>query len=214
MKTITKYLYEYDELPEGVKETAEQNFLHFYHTAEDYHEICLDYLKTNFPHSILDTAFQLCYCQGDGLVIKGCIDFSDVVNNFKSGELDNDFTKEELNILSEIFDSVEKYRMEESTYRNDFSSRKDCDMDTEKLYWFADDYGSGWILYDYMESNPEHITLIERFWTATFTALKDLEESFAMNGYDYLYNCDLDELRDIMSGNDYWFDEHGNIVTD
>ena len=54
--------------------------------------------------------------------------------------------------------------------------------------------------------------LINRFQDETIEIIQGLCGEMENNGYDYLYNCEDEEIEEICQANEYYFDEDGNLI--
>lgn len=193
--TITKKVYNYNELSDEAKARAKSDYLDDYTRTEDFYEMQRDSLASLFPHSGLDLQFSLASCQGDGANIYGKFALIDFLPLWEASE------KEKRTIAFYINESIDTYKFSENNrycYSCKFLDKK-----------YIDDFIDEFV--EELKIKNIKIDIIQRFFNDLLDYFDNLDKTIERQGYDYLYNIDDDEFSDICVWNDWEFLEDGTI---
>ena len=193
--TITKNVYNYNELSDEAKARAKSDYLNEDIRAEDFYEIQKDNLLYLFPHSGLDLQFSLASCQGDGANIYGTFSLIDFLPYWNASE------KEKRTIAFYIDESIDKYEFSENNrycYSCKFLDKK-----------YIDDFIEDFV--EELKIKNVKIDIIQRFFNDLLDYFDNLDKTIERQGYDYLYNIADDEFSDLCDANDWTFLEDGTF---
>lgn len=215
MRNITKTGYEYNELSTSAKETVKQWYLNDESRcdilSEDFEE---SFLKYFFSESDLKIQWSLSSCQGDGVNIYGELDLNAIllyIKDYNPAEHSykyahdprNTFTEKELKRLEWYIDNlyyIGKETIIPSNGHYCYCMARDID--------FAED-----ITNDLKDQKFKNIDekLVNRFQDEVIEIIQGLCGEMEKYGYDYLYNCEDEEIEETCEANDWYFDEDGNL---
>ena len=189
--TITKNLYEYNELSSEAKETAKQKYLES-KEAWEFEYMVKEGLNCIFSNSDLSIQFSLGYCQGDGLNIYGELSKQDCLHIAKQF----DFSEKEIKRLNFYLDYCDCKFPENRRYDYCIADQFEIDLyDLESYYHFRN---IDW-------------SLIERFEDAVKETFERLCGQYEKEGYEFFCECSDEEMEEIASANEWYFDENGFI---
>lgn len=193
--TITKNVYNYNELSDEAKARAKSDYLNEDIRTEDFYEMEKEDLASLFPHSGLDLQFSLECCQGDGANIYGTFALIDFLPLWEASE------KEKRTIAFYIDESIDKYKFSENNiycYSCKFLDKKYIDD-------FIDEFVKE------LKIKNIKIYVIKRFFNDLLDYFDKLDATIARQGYDYLYNIDDDEFSTLCDLNGWEFLEDGTF---
>lgn len=193
--TITKNVYNYNELSDEAKARAKTDYLNEDIRAEDFYEMKKEELASLFPHSGLDLQFSLAYCQGDGANIYGTFALIDFLPLWNASE------KEKRTIAFYIDESIDKYQFSENNrycYSCKFLDKKNIDD-------FIDEF------VEELKIKNIKKDIIEKFFNDLLDYFDNLDKTIERQGYDYLYNIADNEFSDLCALNDWEFLEDGTF---
>lgn len=197
--TITKNLYNFEELDEQAKEYVRQWYLDDPVRVDIFTEdITEAFLKEEFPKSNLDVQYSLSYCQGDGLNIFGALNLYDFLPRWEANE------KEKKTIEFYIDNSIQNYYFTENKHYNyscKFLDRKNIDVDVSE---FCES------LYDMQFKNIK-TNLIARFFNDIIDYFEELDRYFEKSGYKWFYEVDDEEIKEFCQANEWFFTEDGKL---
>lgn len=198
IKTHTFTVYDFSELSDEAKENVKKWYLDDPCRSDFFYEDILIYLKENFPESDLDVAYSLAYCQGDGLNIYGTLNLFDFLPFWDATE------KEKRTIKFYLYNTDSAFDFAKGNHYC-YSCKR---FDKKDIEYFASD-----IVYELQTQNFKNINkdIIEKFISDMLDYFYDLDRKFEKQGYEYLYNCYLDEVEDFCSCNDYLFYADGSF---
>ena len=201
MKTFTTVTvgYTYNELSESAKENVKQWYLDDPIRNDIFYEDIMLYLHDNFKLSELKVTYSLGYCQGDGLNIYGKLNLYDFLDIWQTSP------KEKKTIEFYIDRAFYNYTFEKNNrycYSCKFIDKKHIDDTVEEFITE---------LQDNQISNIKK-PLILQFFNDMIDYFETLDAEFEYNGYNYLYNCDDEEVEDFCAANDYYFTEKGEFI--
>ena len=199
MKEFITIGYSYNELNDKAKEKVKEWYLNDPIRCDIFHDNVVEFLHDEFPNSSLRVNFSLCYCQGDGFNIEGVLDLCDFLDKWKADSTQ----KEKMELYLDNIDSRFTFRI------NDRYSYSCKFIDKE----FID--GTINIIVEELECaeiEDVDIALIKDFYIAMLDYFEKLDKQFESKGYNYLYDCDDEEVEDICEANDYYFTEDGELI--
>lgn len=201
MKTFTKTIigYTYNELSESAKEKAKQWYLNDETRNDIFCEDIMLYLHDNFKLSELKVTYSLGYCQGDGLNIYGNLNLYDFLDIWQASP------KEKRTMKIYIDRGLYQYTFEYNNryyYSCKFIDKKHID-DTVKEFITE--------LQDNQIANIKK-PLISQFFNDMIDYFKSLDVEFEDNGYNYLYNCDDEEIEEACEANEWYFTGKGEFI--
>lgn len=202
-RTVTKSydVYKYDELSDDAKAKVKDMFLQWRGEDGDmFKEDCENSLADLFPNSDLKVQYSLTYSQGDGFNTYGTLNIKDLLNA--------DFNKYPLN-GSGITAPANKDAILAACEKADVY---DINLEENRRY--------GYSLADSLEVIPnddenltdEDTALLSDLETFAREVMEEINSKFEKNGYDYFYEMDEDEVRDMADANDYEFTEDGELA--
>ena len=208
--TITKTYYTYDELRDEAKENVRRWYIDDPLRNDFFYDDLKEDLSCLFPDSKMDARYQLCYCQGDGLSITGSLDWTDMFDapkNAGKAEFWDNYTEKEQKRLKWYLPKMSSYNLSDS-YRRYCGS-----------VMYQHIKGAGETAQDYANEISTYYgwrdvdtKLIRRFLVDAFGFLEGIEKSYEKWGYQYLYEPDEDEIRDMCEANNWEFDAAGNYI--
>lgn len=193
--TITKNVYNYNELSDEAKARAKSDYLNEDIRTEDFYETQKENLSCLFPHSALDLQFSLASCQGDGANIYGTFALIDFLPLWEASE------KEKRTIAFYIDESIDKYKFRENNrycYSCKFIDKK-----------YIDDFIEDFV--EELKIKNIKKDVIEKFFNDLLEYFDKLDATIERQGYDYLYNIADDEFSDLCDANDWTFLEDGTF---
>ena len=193
--TITKNVYDYNELSDEAKARAKSDYLNEDIRVADFYEIQKDNLSHLFPHSGLDLQFSLASCQGDGANIYGTFSLIDFLPYWNASE------KEKRTIAFYIDESIDKYEFSKNN-RYCYSCKF---LDKEYIDDFIEDF------VEELKIKNVKIDIIQRFFNDLLDYFDNLDNTIERQGYDYLYNIADDEFSDLCDANVWTFLEDGTF---
>ena len=193
--TITKNVYNYNELSDEAKARAKSDYLNEDIRVEDFYETQKENLSYLFPHSVLDLQFSLASCQGDGANIYGTFALIDFLPLWNASE------KEKRTIAFYIDESIDKYKFIENN-RYCYSCKF---MDKKYINGFIDEF------VEELKIKNIKKDIIEKFFNDLLEYFDKLDATIERQGYDYLYNIADDEFSDLCDANDWTFLEDGTF---
>ena len=201
MKTFTKITigYTYNELSESAKEKVKQWYLDDPIRNDILYEDIMLYLYDNFKLSELKVMYSLGYCQGDGLNIYGNLNLYDFLDIWQASP------KEKKTIEFYIGRAFYQYNFVENNrycYSCKFIDRNYID---DKIDEFITE------LQDNKITNIKK-PLISQFFNDMINYFETLDAEFKDNGYNYLYNCDDEEIEEACEANEWYFTESGDFI--
>ena len=201
MKTFTTVTvgYTYNELSESAKENVKQWYLNDEIRNNIFHEDIMLYLHDNFKLSELNVMYSLGYCQGDGLNIYGNLNLYDFLDIWQASP------KEKKTIEFYIDRALYQYTFVKDNiycYSCKFIDKKHIDDTVEEFITE---------LQDNQISNIKK-PLISQFFNDMIDYFESLDAEFEHDGYNYLYNCDDEEVEDFCVANDYYFTKKGEFI--
>ena len=201
MKTFTKITigYTYNELSESAKEKVKQWYLDDPTRNDMLYEDIMLYLYDNFKLSELKAMYSLGYCQGDGLNIYGNLNLYDFLDIWQASP------KEKRTIEFYIDRAFYQYTFVKDNrycYSCKFIDRNYID---DKIDEFITE------LQDNQISNIKK-PLISQFFNDMIYYFETLDAEFEHDGYNYLYNCDDEEIEEACEANEWYFTEKGEFI--
>lgn len=187
--TITKNLYEYNELSDKAKKTAKEKYLET-REAWEFEDALKEDLNCLFPNSSLSVQFSLGCCQGDGLNIYGKLGKQDCLHIAKR----LDFSEKEIKRLDFYLDYCNYELPKNREYCYCISDQFELDLyDLESCYHFRN---IDW-------------SLIERLEDAIKDTFERLCRQYEEEGYNFFYEISDEEMEELSSINEWLFDEYG-----
>ena len=193
--TITKNIYNYNELSDEAKARAKSDYLNEDIRTEEFYEMQKEYLASLFPHSMLDLQFSLASCQGDGANIYGRFSLIDFLPYWNASE------KEKRTIAFYIDESIDKYEFSKNN-RYCYSCKF---LDKKYIDDFIDDF------VEELKIKNVKIDIIQMFFNDLLDYFDNLDKTIERQGYDYLYNIADDEFPDLCDANEWTFLEDGTL---
>lgn len=197
---IKTEVFQYDELSDNAKEFVKRQMIQVYHDDISFTDMVEERIGEDFPNSKLEIQYSLASCQGDGFNIYGVMSLSDLVKQIKTDE----------DIIG-TFDEKEKRFI-------DFLEKQDIDikLDCNYRYCYCTDKKEDiryWIEYDLENQFFRDIPYdtIEKFSRYADTYLHGYCKKFEEEGYEWFYEMEDDELKEIIKENGYEFTEIGKI---
>lgn len=200
MKEFITIGYSYNELSEEAKENVKRWYLDDELRSQFFYEDTIERLKEAFPRSSLDVGFRLSYCQGDGLNIYGEINLFDFLKHWDASEKAKrtmEFYIEKSGLTAYTFTANARYG-----YSCKHLDKKEVPYLTRELMETL----------DFQQIRDVNEALIEEFYTDLFNHFSELDSEYEGKGYDYLYDCDEEEIWDYCEANDYYFTEKGDFI--
>lgn len=201
MKTFTTTItgYAYSELSAEAKENAKQWYLNDETRNDLFYEDITYILKESFPRSDLNVTYSLSYCQGDGLNIYGDLNLYDFIEKWEATEKEKKRIEFYLNNANHVytFESNNRY-----SYSCKFIDKKYINEYVKNM---IDDL-------QYNEISNINSETIKNFYNDMLKHFEKLDRNYEKYGYDYLYNCDDEEMKDFCEANDYYFTEEGFLI--
>jgi hypothetical protein len=191
--------YSYEELDEAAKERVKEWYLEDEIRVDLFYDDIRMMLDETFPNSKLDAQFSLNYCQGDGLNIYGELNLFDFLDYWDASDKEVRRMRFYLEYCSITFrfSSNNHY-----CYSYKFADAKEIDS-----YVFEDiDNLEVHEIRDIDEST------IRKFYTDLFDYFEDLDRELEKRGYDYLYDCDDEEVKEACEANDWYFTKEGKFI--
>ena len=201
-RTVTKSydVYTYDELSPEAKEKVKQLFLGW--RGEDgslFTESCETILTELFPTSDLNVQYDLGYSQGDGFNTYGTLKVSDLLNvNLSEYPLkDSGITPlSNVDAIKAACDKGDIYNIE-------------LERNNHYCYSLADGIE---IVSESDDLTPEELDLLNELETFARNVMGRINKVFEDDGYDYFYEMDEDEVKDMADANGYEFTEDGTLA--
>ena len=199
MKEFITVGYSYNELSETAKENVKQWYLEDEIRNEFFYEDIVYTLKESFPRSDLKVTYSLSCCQGDGLNIYGNLNLYDFIEKWNATEKEKRRIEFYLNNSSHNF-----------TFENNHRYSYSCKFIDKK---YIDDYVND-MIDDLQYNGISNINseTIKQFYIDMLDHFEKLDKQFETDGYNYLYNCDDEEVEDFCMANDYYFTEDGTLI--
>ena len=201
MKTFTTVTvgYSYNELSESAKEKAKQWYLNNETRNNIFYDDIMLYLHDNFKSSELNVMYSLGYCQGDGLNIYGNLNLYDFLDMWQASP------KEKRTIEFYIDRAVYQYTFVKDNrycYSCKFIDKKHIDDTVEEF------------ITELQDNKITNIKkpLISQFFNDMIDYFESLDAEFEYNGYNYLYNCDDEEIEEACEANEWYFTESGDFI--
>lgn len=209
MRTITetKNIYKYEELSEEAKEKVKQWYLNDEFRTDNFEEITLEGLYELFKNSKPKVQFSLNFCQGDGLNIYGKFNLMDIFNAIR-----NPKNKELFKQYNDEFSEHEQKTIE--GYMEVCGREIELPYNSHYCYCVANeiDFADEWIenlqYYDYKNIDVKTIEKMESLIIEMFETLSARYEKI---GYDYLYEVDEEEVKDMCEANEWEFLKDGTL---
>lgn len=194
MRTETKEfkVYKFEELSKESKQVVRNMYTEL-QDAEDFSNVCKEYLKDTFGITELEIGFSLSYCQGDGLCMYGTLysyndKFFDIVTK--------GLTDEEKELYKKYF---YKFMLEKRNHL--YSHSKTVSIDIEKENIQEEDEEKEELIETIFD------TVLENFENWYFKECKELEE----DGYKFFYEISDEDLKEFCELNEYEFTENGKL---
>lgn len=187
--TITKNLYNFEELDEQAKERVRQWYLNDDSRIDVFTEDIEAFLKEKFPKSNLKVQYSLFYAQGDGLNIFGPLNLYDFLPKWDATE------KEKKTIEFYIDNSIQNYHFTkniEYNYSCKFLDRKSIDVDIAE---FCESL-------DCMQFKNIKTNLIIRFFNDIINYFEEFDRYFEKIGYKWFYEADDEEIKQCCQANE------------
>jgi hypothetical protein len=212
MKKLCKTGYVFDELSEAAKEKVKEWYLddpmRGECLTEDFEEA---YLKYFFANSKLKVQWSLSSCQGDGVNICGDILTSDIIayiRNYNEQEHGNKyaydprkFTEKQLRRLEWYSRYMDAITLPENR-RYYYCLARHLEFADELIEALEDDSARG-----------IDRQLIHDFEDVAKDIIGGLCSEMEHNGYEYLYECDNEEISETCAINEWYFDASGNFIS-
>lgn len=192
MKEITRIetVYDFDELTESAKDNARMKYCESFREPDMFKECCEERIKEDFPNSELQVEFSLSYCQGDGFNVYGKMHIQDAVKYVLDNKAD-DFDKQEKRFLNYL--SQEGFEIKfDCNSRYGYYLNKTMDI----TYATEDDLEQ-----QYFRSIP--YSTISKFARCLNDLLETMCKKYEKEGYDFFYEVEDDEIKDIWEANEY-----------
>ena len=200
MKEFTTIGYSYNELNEEAKEAVKQWYLDDTLRSDFFYEDIKEQLKEAFPRSSLNVSFSLSYCQGDGLNIYGEINLFDFLKYWDVSEKVRrtiEFYIEKSGLTTYVFTANSRYG---------YSCKH---LDEKEIPYITREYIEA---LEYQQIRDINEALIEEYFADLFNHFAQLDEEYEREGYDYLYDCEEEEIAEFCEANDYYFTESGGFI--
>ena len=201
MKSVTEInrfkIFTLDELSETAKNAVKEDYLEVFRQDGSLTNIYMEKLSELFPNSDLKIQYSLSSCQGDGVNIYGTLHLKDmltrlekVLSNGCIGLLNEAFT--------DIITDVELPENRPYSY---------CICDKVDFYSTIMDALED-ACYSSMIAIDDFVKCFDRL---AKNNLYDLCAKMEKQGYDYLYEVDMDEIKDAAKMRDWMFLEDGQL---
>ena len=202
-RTVTKSydVFTYDELSDEAKAKVKDMFLQW--RGEDsniFTEDCENVLAELFPNSDLNVQYDLSYSQGDGFNTYGKLKATDLIDVDLGKYPLNGTSIKPLSDKNAIKDACEKAGIFDITLENN----------SRYCYSLADRIELDRTYED--ELSEDEIKLLDELEKFAQDVIGEINSKFEDNGYDYFYEMDEDEVRDMADANDYEFTEDGKLA--
>lgn len=201
IENVEYKVYKYDELTDDAKERVRQWLLSC-REAPEFSDMAKDRLRYEYGLIDPEIEFSLGYCQGDGLNIYGEFTLDEIKTLLeKSGCFD--FTPKEWRTIEfyykQVYNNI-KIPSNKCGYTYDYSDHIDI------FYDWVD------VLYqDCISGVKEEI--IVKFENSIKTAFHKINKEYEDFGYEFFYELDDCDARDLCDCNEYEFSEGGSLWT-
>lgn len=211
MKVVTREyeVYSFEELDAKAKEKVKNWYLDDETRADVLTNIYETDLRIVFPNSDLKVQWSLSSCQGDGVNIFGTLCLEDV---FKLPE-------------SNFYNFLDEYKgyftEKEKRTINFYNSLcgNDITLPVNRNYTYCkvSQAEIAYNMVDILENeNIRNINMdiIDKLEKYIIDIITDICRKWENMGYDYLYNIEDDELKEICDSNDWHFLKNGTFFTE
>ena len=194
-------VFTYDELSDEAKAKVKDMFLQWRGEDSDiFTDGCEEALNELFPNSDLKVQYSLAYCQGDGFNTYGKLDVNDLLNVDLSKYPLNGSNIKPLSDKDAIKSAVDKAEI----------STIDLENNCRYCYSLADHIE---IVPDYDEDlTDEEVDCLNELENFARSVMGRINSQFEESGYDYFYEMDEDEVREMADANEYEFTEDGKLA--
>lgn len=209
--------YEYNELGEKAKEVVKQWYLNDPSRAtmltEDFQNMFLNYF---FPNSNLKVQWSLSSCQGDGVNIYGDLQLIEIINYIKNWNPE-EHTYKYAYSPTEVFTEAELKTIE-GYVKNEHTSVAITTIPENRRYCYCTS-SSIELVEDLIEDlefyDVENIDrdLIRCFEQEVISIIGNMCAEMQSYGYNYLNDCEEEELKETCDINKWYFEADGKYIT-
>lgn len=199
--TTSYDVYKYDELSDEAKEKVKQMFLDWRREDSNiFTEDCENSIAELFPNSDLNVQYDLSYSQGDGFNTYGKLKATDLIDVDLGKYPLNGTSIKPLSDKDAIKAACEKAGIFDITLENN----------SRYCYSLADRIELDRTYED--ELSEDEIKLLDELEKFAQDVIGEINSKFEDNGYDYFYEMEEDEVRDMADANEYEFTEDGKLA--
>lgn len=210
MKVVTREyeVYGYEELDTRAKEKVKNWYLNDEIRAKELTEMYSKGLRRAFPDSDLKVQWSLSSCQGDGVNIFGVLHLDDILKVPEKNYFDF------LNEYKGYFTEKEKRTIK---FYNNLCNDITLPVNRNYTYCKVSQAEITYNMVDILENeNIRNINMdvIDKLEKYIIDIITDICRSWENTGYDYLYNIEDDELKEICDSNEWHFLKDGTFFSE
>ncbi len=210
MKVVTREyeVYGYEELDTRAKEKVKNWYLNDEIRAKELTEMYSKGLRLAFPDSDLKVQWSLSSCQGDGVNIFGVLHLDDILKVPEKNYFDF------LNEYKGYFTEKEKRTIK---FYNNLCNDITLPVNRNYTYCKVSQAEITYNMVDILENeNIRNINMdvIDKLEKYIIDIITDICRSWENMGYDYLYNIEDDELKEICDSNEWHFLKDGTFFSE
>lgn len=188
---VVEKIYDFDELSDSAKEKARRKYIEAFRENYQFTECCEYRISELFPNSKLEVEYSLSYCQGDGFNICGKMSMKDAVNYVLSKK---EFSKNTTRFLKWVSNNGYTLNLPQNG-RYGYC----CVSHENYIFQIADDLEQD----GYTSGEEKAFEYLSDFDEAFKELIETLCNEFEKEGYEYFYEVEDDEIKDIWEANGY-----------
>ena len=210
MKVVTREyeVYAYEELSADAKEKVKNWYLNDETRADILTELYENDLIFAFPDSDLKIQWSLSNCQGDGVNIYGTLHLDNILKLPESNFFDF------LNEYKGYFTEKEKRTIK---FYNSLCNDITLPVNRNYTYCKVSQVEIAYNMVDILENENirnTNMNVIDKLEKYIIDIITDICKKWEIMGYDYLYDIEDDDLKEICDSNEWYFLKDGTFFAE